>query len=67
MILYKIKLVTFSNSTLFNYNGISDGNMKIYIPANWTILIKYTNYELTQHSIALVLNHTMIPTNPQLS
>jgi len=41
--------------------------MKIYMPANWTILIKYTNYESTQHSIALVLNHTMIPTNPQLS
>jgi len=41
--------------------------MKIYIPAYWTILIKYTNYESTQHNIALELNHTMIPTNPQLS
>lgn len=60
-------LVTFSNSTLFNYNGTSDGNMKIYIPANWSILIKYTNYESIQHSVALVLNYTMIPTNPQLS
>lgn len=48
-------------STGFNFNGSSNGNLAIYIPAGWGIEITYTNSHTIPHSIALVRNNTVTP------
>ncbi|BBL46845.1 sulfocyanin-like copper-binding protein [Metallosphaera sedula] len=50
-----------------NYNGTTNGEMKIYIPANWSILFTFYNPEPTGHALAVVQNNTPIPNQLVLS
>ncbi|MEM3320382.1 MAG: sulfocyanin-like copper-binding protein [Metallosphaera sp.] len=50
-----------------NFNGTTEGQMKIYIPENWSILFTFYNPEPVGHALAVVDNNTPIPNQVQLS
>ncbi|MCG3109287.1 hypothetical protein L3N51_01577 [Metallosphaera sp. J1] len=54
-------------SNPLNYNGTTNGQMKIYIPANWSIFFTFYNPEPTGHALAVVQNNTPIPNQLILS
>ena len=46
----------------FNFNGTSNGELHIYIPANWTVIVYYTNEESAlPHNFLIVQNDTPVP------
>jgi sulfocyanin len=38
----------------FNFNGFSNGRLKITVPENWRVTVKCTNQATTNHSCAIV-------------
>nr|WP_048054412.1 sulfocyanin-like copper-binding protein [Sulfolobus acidocaldarius] len=66
-----------SNKTVFiylvvqgsslNYNGTSNGQMRIYVPAGWNVLVKLTNPQSLPHNALIVLNNTVKPNNLNIS
>lgn len=61
-------IVTLASSTnLLNFNGTSNGQLQIYIPANWTAIIYYTNQESLNHNFNIVQNDTPVPNSASIS
>lgn len=54
-------------SNPLNYNGTTDGQLKIYVPENWSIYFTFYNPEPIGHALAVVQNNTPIPNQLQLS
>lgn len=63
--LYIVTLSSASNT--FNYNGTSNGKLIIYVPANWTLIVYYTNYQSINHNLVIVKNSTVVPTSSNLA
>ncbi|AKA74994.1 sulfocyanin [Saccharolobus solfataricus] len=51
----------------FNYNGTAYGQMKLYVPAGWNVMIILTNDQSIPHNANIVLNETPIPNNSNIS
>ncbi|TRM81733.1 sulfocyanin, partial [Sulfolobus sp. A20-N-F6] len=54
-------IVAESSSNPFNFNGTSDGNLHIYIPAGWTVIVYFTNEEGLPHNFLIIQNTTATP------
>ena len=50
----------------YTYNGTGFGKMKVYIPAGFSLFVKYTNYDSQPHNAVLIKNSTATPTNPDI-
>jgi sulfocyanin len=53
--------VALSTGNPFNFNGTSDGQLHIYIPAGWTVIATFVNQEGLTHNLLIVQNTTAIP------
>ncbi|WP_338603322.1 sulfocyanin [Sulfolobus tengchongensis] len=62
-----IYLVVTATGPSFNYNGTAYGQMKIYIPAGWNVMIILTNDQPIPHNANIVLNDTPTPNNANIS
>lgn len=62
-----IYLAVTATGPAFNYNGTSNGQMKIYVPVGWNVMIILTNEQSITHNANIVLNDTQIPNNPNIS
>ncbi|AWR99106.1 sulfocyanin [Metallosphaera hakonensis] len=62
-----ISLVALSSASTFNFNGTSFGQMTIYVPAGYSLELKFTNQESLQHNLLLVMNDTPTPNAADLS
>ncbi|WP_338598781.1 sulfocyanin [Sulfolobus tengchongensis] len=47
----------------FNFNGTSNGQLVIYIPAGWSIYVTYINEQSLPHNLILLENDTATPNN----
>ncbi|BBG24784.1 sulfocyanin-like copper-binding protein [Sulfuracidifex tepidarius] len=56
-----LDIVSLSSATPFNFNGTSNGQLHVYIPAGWTVLVTYTNQEGLSHNFLIVSNNTATP------
>ncbi|EZQ04936.1 quinol oxidase subunit 2, partial [Candidatus Acidianus copahuensis] len=56
-------IVSLSSGNPFNFNGTSDGQLKIYIPAGWHVYVVYTNQESIPHNFNIIANDTPTPNN----
>jgi len=56
-----LNLVALSTGNPFNFNGTSNGQLHIYIPAGWTVIATFTNQEGLTHNLLIVQNTTAIP------
>jgi sulfocyanin len=56
-----LTVVAESSGNPFNFNGTSDGQLKIYIPAGWTLIITFINQESIPHNVVIVQNDTATP------
>ncbi|MBP1357642.1 MAG: sulfocyanin [Sulfolobus sp.] len=54
-------LASLSTTNPYNYNGTSNGQLVVYIPAGWQIYVVYTNYESIQHNVVILMNNTPTP------
>jgi len=50
----------------YTYNGTSFGKMKVYIPAGFSLSVKYTNYDSQPHNVVLIRNSTATPNNSDI-
>jgi sulfocyanin len=62
-----IYLVVSVTGPQFNYNGTSYGQMKIYVPAGWNVMLILTNYQPIPHNANIVMNNTPMPNNADIS
>ncbi|AHC51940.1 quinol oxidase-2, sulfocyanin (blue copper protein), (soxE) [Sulfolobus acidocaldarius SUSAZ] len=60
-------VVSSSSSNLFNFNGTSDGSLKIYVPAGWNVMVILKNTESLPHNANIVQNNTPIPNSINIS
>jgi sulfocyanin len=60
-------IASLSSGNPFNFNGTSNGQLKIYIPAGWTVIVYYTNYESIPHNFNIVQNTTATPNNANIA
>jgi sulfocyanin len=51
----------------FNYNGTSYGQLKIYVPAGWNVMVILTNEQSIPHNANIVLNNTPTPNNANIA
>lgn len=54
-------IATWDNSTVYNFNGTSYGELHLFIPAGWKVCVKYTNCEPIDHNFIIVENATSEP------
>jgi len=60
-------MVAETTGTPYNFNGTSNGQLHIYIPANWTIIVHFTNEQSgLPHDFLIVQNDTATPNNPNV-
>ncbi|GAY26122.1 sulfocyanin [Desulfurococcaceae archaeon AG1] len=45
----------------YNFNGSSNGKLVIYIPAEWSLVVKYINEDDLPHSVGIIANNTPTP------
>lgn len=50
----------------FNFNGTSNGQLQIYIPAGWSVYVTFVNEQSLPHNLALLQNDTQTPNNPDI-
>ncbi|NON63630.1 sulfocyanin [Acidianus sp. RZ1] len=62
-----LTIAVLSTGPTFNFNGTSNGQLIIYIPAGWSIYVKYVNFESLPHNLVLLQNTTASPNNPDVS
>ncbi|MCH4815214.1 MAG: sulfocyanin-like copper-binding protein [Saccharolobus sp.] len=62
-----IYLTVTATGPTFNYNGTAYGQMKIYVPAGWSVMIILTNEQSIPHNANIILNNTQIPNNLNIS
>ncbi len=62
-----IYLVVSVTGPQFNYNGTSYGQMKIYVPAGWNVMVILTNDQPIPHNANIVLNDTPTPNSPNIT
>jgi sulfocyanin len=56
-----LNLVALSTGNPFNFNGTSDGQLHIYIPAGWTVIATFVNQQGLTHNLLIVQNTTATP------
>ncbi|PVU69431.1 sulfocyanin [Sulfolobus sp. SCGC AB-777_L09] len=56
-----LTVVAVSSGSPFNFNGTSSGQLHIYIPAGWTLIITFINQESIPHNVVIVQNDTATP------
>ncbi|ARM75277.1 sulfocyanin [Acidianus manzaensis] len=61
-----LNIVSLSTGNPFNFNGTSGGQLHIYIPAGWTVIVTYTNQESIPHNFNIVQNSTTTPNNANI-
>jgi len=55
-------IASLSTGSYFNFNGTSNGQLHIYIPAGWTVIVHFTNQESgLEHNFLIVQNDTATP------
>ncbi|BCS92614.1 sulfocyanin [Metallosphaera javensis (ex Sakai et al. 2022)] len=54
-------IVASSSGQPFNFNGTSNGQLHIYIPAGWTVVVHFTNQEGLEHNFLIIQNTTATP------
>ncbi|AWR96786.1 sulfocyanin [Acidianus sulfidivorans JP7] len=59
-------IVSLSTGNPFNFNGTSNGQLHIYIPAGWTVIVYYTNQESIPHNFNILQNDTATPNNANI-
>jgi sulfocyanin len=48
-----------------NFNGFNDGKLTLNVPANWTVLIRFTNHDQNlPHSVEVIDSLKPIPAGP---
>jgi len=62
-----IYLVVSAVGYQFNYNGTSYGQLKIYVPAGWNVMVILTNEQSIPHNANIVLNNTPTPNNANIA
>jgi len=61
-------MVSVTTGTPYNFNGTSNGQLHIYIPANWTVIVYYTNQQSgLPHNFLIVQNNTATPNNADVA
>ncbi|BFH72793.1 sulfocyanin [Sulfurisphaera javensis] len=61
-------IASLSTGSPFNFNGTSNGQLHIYIPAGWTVIVYYTNEESgLAHNFLIVQNDTATPNNANVA
>ena len=61
-------IATLTTGYPYNFNGTSDGELHIYIPAGWTIIVHYTNEESAiEHNFLIVQNDTKVPNSANVA
>ncbi|MUM65719.1 sulfocyanin [Acidianus infernus] len=54
-------IASLDSGSPYNFNGTSDGELHIFIPAGWKVCVIYTNYEPIDHNFIIVKNTTAVP------
>jgi len=61
-------IASLSTGSPFNFNGTSNGQIHIYIPAGWTVVVYYTNQESgLAHNFLVVQNNTATPNSADVA
>ncbi|MCH4815624.1 MAG: sulfocyanin [Saccharolobus sp.] len=58
-----LTIAVLTSGPTFNFNGTSNGQLKIYIPAGWSVYVNYINEQSLPHNLALLQNTTATPNN----
>ncbi|MEM0034461.1 MAG: sulfocyanin, partial [Saccharolobus sp.] len=62
-----LTIVVLTSGPAFNFNGTSNGQLVIYIPAGWSIYVTYINQQSLPHNLILLQNTTATPNNADVS
>ncbi|TRM80918.1 sulfocyanin, partial [Sulfolobus sp. F3] len=58
-----LTIAVLTSGPAFNFNGTSNGQLVIYIPAGWSVYVTYINYQSLPHNLILLENNTATPNN----
>ncbi|ADX86320.1 sulfocyanin [Saccharolobus islandicus] len=61
-----LTIAVLTSGPTFNFNGTSNGQLKIYIPAGWSVYVKFVNEQSLPHNLILLQNTTATPSNPDV-
>jgi len=61
-----LTIAVLTSGPTFNFNGTSNGQLKIYIPAGWSVYVRFVNEESLPHNLILLQNTTATPSNPDV-
>ncbi|MEM3204009.1 MAG: sulfocyanin [Saccharolobus sp.] len=62
-----LTIVVLTSGPAFNFNGTSNGQLVIYIPAGWSIYVTFINQQSLPHNLILLQNTTATPNNADVS
>ncbi|TRM81701.1 sulfocyanin [Sulfolobus sp. A20-N-F6] len=62
-----LTIVVLTSGPAFNFNGTSNGQLVIYIPAGWSVYVTYINYQSLPHNLILLENNTATPNNADVA
>ncbi|TRN03425.1 sulfocyanin [Sulfolobus sp. F1] len=62
-----LTIAVLTSGPAFNFNGTSNGQLVIYIPAGWSVYVTYINYQSLPHNLILLENNTATPNNADVA
>lgn len=51
----------------FNFNGTSNGQLIIYVPADWNVYVNFVNYQAIPHNLIILENTTPTPSSADVA
>lgn len=62
-----LTIAVLTSGPAFNFNGTSNGQLKIYIPAGWSVYVTFINQQSLPHNLILLENNTATPNNADVA
>ncbi|BDC00057.1 sulfocyanin [Saccharolobus caldissimus] len=62
-----LTIAVLTSGPTFNFNGTSNGQLIIYIPAGWSVYVTFTNEQSLPHNLILLENSTATPNNADVA
>jgi len=62
-----LTIAVLTSGPTFNFNGTSNGQLIIYIPAGWSVYVSFTNEQSLPHNLILLKNSTATPNNADVA
>ncbi|MCY0860562.1 MAG: sulfocyanin [Sulfolobaceae archaeon] len=62
-----LTIAVLSTVSTLNFNGTTNGQLVIYVPAGWSLYVTFINYQSLPHNLIILQNDTPTPNSPDVA